>query len=86
MKEFDHTGLLLAEYQGKLFEKSTDLSCSSAVFIRRFLYSDFVKKMDLNDTTSLTLDVNEGMDSIQSFWIDNIIFGELVFLYICRKL
>ena len=23
MKEFDHTGLLLAEYQGKLFEKST---------------------------------------------------------------
>ena len=26
MKEFDHTGLLLAEYQGKLFEKSTDLN------------------------------------------------------------
>ena len=71
MKEFDHTGLLLAEYQGKLFEKSTDLSCSSAVFIRRFLHSDFVKKMDLNDTTSLTLDVNEGIDSIQNQFGDS---------------
>ena len=71
MKEFDHTGLLLAEYQGKLFEKSTDLSCSSAVFIRRFLHSDFVKKMDLNGTTSLTLDVNEGIDSIQNQFGDS---------------
>ena len=65
MREFDHTGLLLAEYQGKLFEKSTDLLCSSAVFIRRFLHSDLLKKMDLNDTASLTLDVNEGIESIQ---------------------
>ena len=65
MKEFDHTGLLLAEYQGKLFEKSTELNCSSAVFFRRFLHSDYVKKMDLNDAASLTLDVNEGIDSIQ---------------------
>ena len=47
MKEFDHTGLLLAEHQGKLFEKSTDLSCSSAVFIRRFLHSEYLKKMDV---------------------------------------
>ena len=36
MKEFDHTGLLLAEYQGKLFEKSTELNCSSAVFFEDF--------------------------------------------------
>ncbi len=58
MKEFDHTGLLLAEHQGKLFEKSTDLSCSSPVFIRRFLHSEYLKKMDLNDTASLSLDEN----------------------------
>ena len=58
MREFDHTGLLLAEYQGKLFEKSTELNCSSAVFFRRFLHSDYVKKMDLNDAASLTLDDN----------------------------
>ena len=71
MKEFDHTGLLLAEYQGKLFEKSTDLKCSSAVFIRRFLHSDHLKKMDLNDTAVLTLDVNEGIDSIQKQFGDS---------------
>ena len=66
MKEFDHNGLLLAEYQGKLFEKSTELDCSTAVFLRRFLHSDFIKKMDMNDTASLTLDVNDGIQSIQS--------------------
>ena len=66
MKKFDHNGLLLAEYQGKLFEKSVDLDCSTAVFLRRFLHSDFVKKMDKNDASSLTLDVNEGMQSIQN--------------------
>ena len=66
MKEFDHNGLLLAEYQGKLFEKSTELGCSTAVFLRRFLHSDFLKRLDMNDVTSLTLDVNEGMQSIQN--------------------
>lgn len=71
MKEFDHDGLLLAEYQGKLFEKSTDLNCSTAIFIRRFLHSDFVKKMDAKDLASLTLDVNEGMDSIQNQFGDS---------------
>ena len=71
MKEFDHTGLLLAEYQGKLFEKSTDLNCSSAVFLRRFLHSDHVKIMDRNDAASLTLDVEEGIDSIQKQFGDS---------------
>ena len=66
MKTFDHDGLLLAEYQGKIFEKSTELRCSTAVFLRRFLHSDLLKKMDLNDVTSLSLDVNEGMESIQN--------------------
>ena len=71
MKEFDHTGLLLAEYQGKLFEKSTELDCSTAIFIRRFLYSDLLKKMDMNDLTSLSLDVNEGIGSIQNQFGDS---------------
>ena len=65
MKAFDHDGLLLAEYQGKLFEKSTELECSTAVFLRRFLHSDFLKKLDKNETASMTLDVNEGIHSIQ---------------------
>ncbi len=66
MREFDHDGLLLAEYQGKLFEKSAELDCSTAVFLRRFLHSDFLKKMDMNDVASLSLDVNEGIHSIQN--------------------
>lgn len=65
MIDFDHNGLLLAEYQGKLFEGSTGLSCSSAVFLRRFLHSDLVKKLDKNEAATLTLDVNEGLQSIE---------------------
>ena len=66
MKAFDHDGLLLAEYQGKIFEKSTELRCSTAIFLRRFLHSDLLKKMDTNDVTSLSLDANEGIESIQN--------------------
>ena len=66
MRRFDHDGLLLAEYQGKLFEKSTELEYSTAVFLRRFLQSVLVKKIDMNDVTSLSLDVNEGIHSIQN--------------------
>ncbi|MGM9764207.1 MAG: hypothetical protein ACI3ZQ_09335 [Candidatus Cryptobacteroides sp.] len=66
MKKFDHDGLILAEYQGKLFERSTELSCSTAVFLRRFLHSDHAKKLDTNDVAFLTLDVNEGIDSINN--------------------
>lgn len=71
MKEFDHDGLLLAEYQGKLFEKSADLNCSTAVFIRRFLHSEYVKKLDTNDLSALSLDVKEGIDSIQNQFGDS---------------
>ena len=71
MKKFDHEGLILVEYQGKIFEKSTELNCSTAIFIRRFLHSNLLKKLDANDTTLLTLDVNEGMDSIQNQFGDS---------------
>ena len=27
MRQFDHNGLMLAEYQGKLFERSNELDC-----------------------------------------------------------
>lgn len=66
MRAFDHNGLLLAEYQGKIFEISTELGCSTAVFLRRFLHSDLLKRMDTNDVTTLSLDVNEGIESIQN--------------------
>lgn len=64
MRDFDHNGLLLAEYQGKLFEKSEELNCSTGVFIRRFLHSNLLKKLDANDPSALSLDVNEGINEI----------------------
>ena len=59
MRQFDHNGLMLAEYQGKLFERSNELDCSTAVFIRRFLHSDLLSKLDSNNSSSLSLDVCE---------------------------
>ena len=66
MKAFDHDGLLLAEHQGKLFAKSADLGCSTAVFLRRFLHSDYLEELDRNEVASLSLDVNEAINSIEN--------------------
>jgi hypothetical protein len=66
MREFDLNGLRLAEYQGRLFEESSKhLNCSSSIFIRRFLYSDLLKLLDLNDSSRLSLDVFEGLKLIE---------------------
>lgn len=65
MREFDHTGLLLSEFQGKLFEKSTELECSSPIFLRRFFHSDLSRRMDGNTTISLSLDVDEGLAQME---------------------
>ena len=62
MRELDRNGLLLAEYQGKLFEKSQELNCSSPIFIRRFLHSDLLNKLD--NGKSISFDINEGIQSI----------------------
>lgn len=61
MRKFDHDGLLLAEYQGKLFEKSHELNCSSGIFFRRFYHSDLLENLDTNNPAALSLDVNEGI-------------------------
>ena len=71
MRDFDHEGLLLATYQGKLFEKSHDLTCSSPVFIRRFLHSDLLKTLDKNDSVIFSLDPNEGIQSILNQYGDS---------------
>lgn len=65
MRKFDHDGLLLSEFQGKLFEKSFDLNCSTPIFMRRFLHSDLLKILDRNNTYSFSLDVIEGMRMIE---------------------
>lgn len=64
MRKFDHNGLLLAEYQGKLFEKSHDLKCSTGIFLRRFIHSNLLNALDNNNPALLSLDVNEGIASV----------------------
>lgn len=69
MREFDHNGLLQAEYQGGIFEKSADMNCSSPVFIRRFLHSDLLQELDNNAYVSY--DIGEGIASIQEQFGDS---------------
>ena len=64
MRELDHNGLLLCEYQAKLFEKSLDLGCSTPIFMRRFMKSTLVKELDRNESALISLDVNEGIQNI----------------------
>lgn len=59
MKKMDRDGLILCDIQGKAFEDSLEYqSCSSPVFIRRFMLSDFSKRMDnygyLNEASTIT--------------------------------
>ncbi len=61
MKKFDHDGFLITEYQGKLFEKSVELNCSSPIFMRRFLHSNLLEKLDNTHVQLLSLDVVEGL-------------------------
>ncbi len=56
MKILDQNGLLLCGYQGKIFEASVELPCSSKVFLRRFIYSKWTMDIfDENDSDELTL-------------------------------
>ena len=66
MRELDLNGLRICEYQGKLFESSVDrFECSTALFMRRFYYSNLLNTLDKNNSAILSLDVNEGLDEIE---------------------
>ena len=66
MRELDTNGLRLCEYQGKLLEESASrFACSTKVFLRRFYYSKLLEKLDQNNSSILSLDVNEGLDEIE---------------------
>lgn len=64
MREFDESGLALADMQGNLFEQSAiECDCSSAVFIRRFMNSSLARRMDsasfLNEACSIESMIQE---------------------------
>lgn len=47
MKKMDETGKKLCKAQAELFVSSIELAeCSSAIFLRRFMYSSVAKRMD----------------------------------------
>lgn len=47
MKNLDDYGMRMCRYQAELFARSReDVSCSSPVFLRRFMYSDLARRMD----------------------------------------
>ena len=49
MKKMDSYGLKLCAFQAELFARSiVSLECSSKIFIRRYLHSDFAARMDTN--------------------------------------
>ena len=48
MREIDEYGLKLCRYQANLFSVSREQAeCSSPVFLRRFMYSDAARRMDV---------------------------------------
>ncbi len=66
MRSLDTNGLRLCEYQAKLFETSVDrFTCSTNIFLRRFYYSNLLTILDKNNSSLLSLDVNEGLDEIE---------------------
>lgn len=64
MKKIDKDGLLLCEIQAESFEKSIELSSSSDIFIRRFMYSEIAKKMDDLSLLGTNLQANDVLDLI----------------------
>ena len=46
MKTLNNEELKKCDIQGQIFEESLMLECSSAVFVRRFMNSDYAKNMD----------------------------------------
>lgn len=47
MREFDDYGLKICRYQGEVFAMSQErTSCSSPIFLRRFMYSAVAQRMD----------------------------------------
>ena len=64
--EFNIIGVRVCDYQGKLFMSSTTrFDCSSKIFLRRFLNSEVLTYLDMNDDIYIPDTVDEALDSIE---------------------
>lgn len=67
MKKMDSYGLELCRFQAELFENSRDnAECSSKIFIRRFMHSDLVVRMDKEGLLFEALDVTDALHEIEA--------------------
>ena len=65
MKELDKDGRILCELQGKIFERSAkEYTTSSAVFVRRYMNSDYAARMDREGFADRPTDVQDAFDSL----------------------
>ena len=61
----DQLGLLLCDIQGKIFEQSvTREECSSNIFIRRFMNSKFVSRMDNLTFINESITIEENLEEL----------------------
>ena len=67
MKKIDSLGLSLCKSQAEIFERSiTFASCGSGVFIRRYMLSDFARRMDKGATPFESLSTEGAVHEIIS--------------------
>ena len=67
MREIDRDGRLLCELQGKIFEISADeYGTSSAVFVRRYMNSDYAAIMDRGGFIDRPTDAEEAFASLDA--------------------
>lgn len=67
MRKIDHYGLKLCNFQAELFQKSlTETECSSKIFIRRFMLSDFAKRMDTDGFLFDAISITDALQEIEN--------------------
>lgn len=59
--KLDNNGIILCKYQARIFEDSlSKLSCSSKIFLRRFIHSRFTYSiLDKNNSNEISGDTND---------------------------
>ena len=71
MRTIYNNGLILCDIQSELFENSMNLDCSSEIFIRRFMNSNVVKKLDSTQILDDTLTINDILEELTNEYGDS---------------
>lgn len=67
MREIDRDERILCELQGKIFERSADeYGTSSAVFVRRYMNSDYAARMDHEGFIDRPTDAEEAYEALDA--------------------